>query len=267
MSTIRVYVETWVYGLKKGLQYPANVYFSIIEAVPSLWFATILWTRLAADRSPLGIYDLGNLLRYYLVTRMLATVISFETDWSLWQDIKNGNLSQYLMRPINCLLFRFLRQMGQDAVKAMSFPVLIGVGYLMVPGALFLPTRFDSLILAAISVINGLILARLLSYLRGAIAFWLHDSGPFAWIDRMAIGVLSGYYLPFGVLPPGLRRVVLVLPFQSLLSTPAEILLGVLDGATALRLVVRNLGWTVVAGIGLSIVWRRGLRRYEALGG
>jgi len=266
MRMIKLYLKTWAFGLKKGLQYRANIYFSLVRSVPSFCFATILWTH-AVQQDRIGIYDLDSLVRYYLVTRMLTSIMSFETDWDIWEDIKDGTLSQYLMRPVNCLVFRFVRQIGQDTVNMISFPFLIALGCLVFPRTLSFSIGLDALALSLVAIVNGVVFAKVLAYLRGALAFWLHDFGPFAWLDRLAIGVLAGYYIPAGVLPAGIRRAVLILPFQGLLSTPTEILLGVLDISTAARLTAINIGWTLVAGIGLSFLWRSGLRRYEALGG
>jgi len=267
MRIIRLCLKTWTFGLKKGLQYPTNVYISLVRSVPSFWFAAILWVSITEQTPVIGMYDLSSLLQFYLVTRMLAAVMSFETDWRLWDDIKDGRLSHDLLRPVNCLLFRFARQLGQDAINITSFPVLMAVGYLVLPVALTFPVGPSAAGLSLIAVINGIILAKLLAYLRGALAFWLHDAGPFAGVDRVVIGVLSGYFIPLGVLPEAVRSAVLVLPFQGILNTPVEILIGVLDINTAFRLTVINLGWTLTAGAGLWLVWRRGLRRYEALGG
>ena len=267
MSKIRLYLKIWAFGLKKGLQYPANIYFSILQPAPSFFFAAVLWTRAVEQNEVVGVYDLGSLLRYYLVTRILAAVMSFETDWDLWQDIKDGTLSQHLTHPVNYLLYKFMGQMGQDTVNMISCPLMVALGYLAFPSSLSFATGLDVLALSFVAIVNGLVFAKMLAYLRGSLAFWLHDSGPFAWVDRLAIGLLAGYYIPFGVLPAGIRRVLLLLPFQSLLSTPTETLLGVLDFNTALRLTAVNIGWTLVAGSGLSLLWRSGLRRYEALGG
>jgi ABC-2 type transport system permease protein len=57
-----------------------------------------------------------------------------------------------------------------------------------------------------------------------------------------------------------------MLPVQAIYSVPLAILLGKSDGPTAWLGILLQLGWIVMLW-GLAIVlWRAGLRQYEAVG-
>ena len=72
---------------------------------------------------------------------------------------------------------------------------------------------------------------------------------------------------PMAVLPPLMQQIAMVLPFRYMLGFPVEILTDQLDAAGLALGFTVQLAWVAVA-LTLSIVlWRRGLRLYEAVGG
>jgi ABC-type uncharacterized transport system permease subunit len=57
-----------------------------------------------------------------------------------------------------------------------------------------------------------------------------------------------------------------LLPFQSVVALPVEVLTGRVGPAEALpRLLVCTL-WVVVIGLGARLLWRSGVRSYSAVG-
>jgi ABC-2 type transport system permease protein len=67
---------------------------------------------------------------------------------------------------------------------------------------------------------------------------------------------------------PGVMQVAAIaLPFRYMVGFPVEVLSGHLDPAGLAQGFAIQLGWLAVALAFSALLWRRGLRRYEAVGG
>jgi ABC-2 type transport system permease protein len=73
--------------------------------------------------------------------------------------------------------------------------------------------------------------------------------------------------LPLELLPDSLRVVAWALPFQYIYYVPMSVLLGRLDGNELWSALAVQAAWAAALALLARAVWRRGLRRYEAVGG
>ncbi len=76
----------------------------------------------------------------------------------------------------------------------------------------------------------------------------------------------EGLWVPLELLPAWLRDAVLWLPFRATLAVPVEILTGTAAGLDALRLLSLQLAWLAFFTVLGTVLWRRGIQRYEAYG-
>jgi ABC-2 type transport system permease protein len=79
--------------------------------------------------------------------------------------------------------------------------------------------------------------------------------------------VFSGYLIPVDLFPQPLRGAIDWMPFRYQIGLPVELMTGAHGIGAALALLARQWTWVCVA-LGITfVVWRRGLRRFEAYGG
>ena len=79
--------------------------------------------------------------------------------------------------------------------------------------------------------------------------------------------VFSGYLVPIELFPPGLQEVAQWLPFHGQIGLPVEVLLGVHTRDVAFQWMVVQAGWILALGAVTTVLWRRGLKRFAAVGG
>jgi len=72
---------------------------------------------------------------------------------------------------------------------------------------------------------------------------------------------------PVALLPDALQVMAKLLPYRYMISFPVEVITGQLDGAELLTGFALQIGWLVVALAIYRFLWRRGVRRYTAIGG
>ena len=99
----------------------------------------------------------------------------------------------------------------------------------------------------------------------GSLAFWFDEVNGFSWARRLIVSVLSGAVVPLALMPGWAGGVVAVQPFRFTVSYPLEVLLGTVSGSVVAGFVLQA-GWTVVFIAAGALIWRRGLRNYQAAG-
>jgi ABC-2 type transport system permease protein len=115
-------------------------------------------------------------------------------------------------------------------------------------------------------IICAFIIELLIGFLIGAIAFWTDEvEGMQTTIDRIKRFFFGGYF-PLTLLPVSLVTVSKYLPFAYSFFAPAQLYLKKMDLHAGFIGVLIQVGWIVVLSIIVSVVWNRGLKKYEASG-
>lgn len=98
-------------------------------------------------------------------------------------------------------------------------------------------------------------------------AFWATRADALLAVQDSLVFLLGGQVAPVAVLPGVLRLLAVALPFRYMLGFPVEVLAGRLDARALLGGFALQLAWLAVALTLAALAWRRGLRRFSAVGG
>jgi ABC-2 type transport system permease protein len=99
------------------------------------------------------------------------------------------------------------------------------------------------------------------------LAFWVLEVSTFIFILYAFEYLASGHLFPLDILPRGLEQALYLTPFPYQLYFPVSIYMGKTTGADLFRgLLIQGL-WVVAAYCLARLAWRRGIRRYSAVGG
>src|SRR5215469_8755186 len=97
-------------GIQNNLTYRFNflarTVFGLIPLIATLY----VWRAIYSGKgqgAEVGTYTLAEMVSYYLlVTIVDALTAVSEDDWQIAADIKDGNISQFLLKPIDYLTYR-----------------------------------------------------------------------------------------------------------------------------------------------------------------
>jgi ABC-2 type transport system permease protein len=78
--------------------------------------------------------------------------------------------------------------------------------------------------------------------------------------------LFSGYLMPLELLGP-VANIARWLPFRFMLSAPVELLTRTQHRDDLVRLLGGQAAWAAISLTGALVLWRRGVRRFEAVGG
>lgn len=256
-------------GIQNTLVYRVNFLFRALFGLIPLIATISLWRAIYAgqEREVAG-YTLAQMVSYYLVVTIVDALTAVnEDDWQIAADIKDGQISQFLLKPMDYLTYRLcLFGAGRLIYTVVAF----------VPVALFIFIQRKNFILPADAATVGwfafsLVLTGLLqffiSYTMALLAFWVLEVSTFIFIVFAFEYIAGGHLFPLDILPPTLAKVLNFTPFPYQLFFPVNIYLGRATGGALYHGLLIQACWVVAAYLLARVVWNRGIRRYSAVGG
>lgn len=256
-------------GIQNTLVYRMNFLFrSVFSLIPL--FATIsLWRAIYAGKEgDVAGYTLAQMTSYYLIVTIVDALTAVtEDDWQIAADIKDGNISQFLLKPIDYLYYRLcLYGSGRLVFTACAFlPVTI---FLFVQREHFvLPPDWATLGWFALSITMTALLQFFISFTMALLAFWVLEVSTFIFILFAFEYIASGHLFPLDILPAGITQALHYTPFPYQLFFPVKIYLGRVAGAELYQGLFIQACWVVATYFLARFVWSRGIKKYSAVGG
>jgi ABC-2 type transport system permease protein len=256
-------------GIQNTLVYRTNFLFrSVFGLIPL--FATIsLWRAIYAGKEgDVAGYTLAQMTSYYLIVTIVDALTAVtEDDWQIAADIKDGNISQFLLKPIDYLYYRLcLYGSGRLVFTACAFlPVSI---FLFFQREHFvLPPDWAALGWFALSITMTALLQFFISFTMALLAFWVLEVSTFIFILFAFEYIASGHLFPLDILPASLAQALHYTPFPYQLFFPVNIYLGRVTGAELHQGLIIQACWVVATYCLARFVWSRGIKKYSAVGG
>jgi ABC-2 type transport system permease protein len=258
-------------GMQNNLTYRFNFLARSVFGLIPLIAILYVWKTIYAGNgagSRVGTYTLAEMISYYLLTAVVDALTAVnEDDWQIAADIKDGNISQFLLKPIDYLWYRLcLFLSGRVTYLAVAaIPLTLFILYLR--RYFVFPPDGVALGCFLLSTILTALLQFFMSYAMAMLAFWVLEVSTFIFILFAFEYLASGHLFPLDILPHGLEQALQFTPFPYQLYFPVSIYMGKTVGLELLKGLILQVGW-VVAAYGLArFAWRRGIKRYSAVGG
>ena len=256
-------------GIQNTLVYRMNFLFrSTFSLIPL--FATIsLWRAIYSGREgSVAGYTLAHMISYYLVVTIVDSLTAVtEDDWQIAADIKDGNISQFLLKPIDYLTYRLcLYGAGRLVFTACALvPVTLFIFFHR--NYFVLPPDPSAFVCFTVSLVLTGLLQFFISYTMALLAFWVLEVSTFIFILFAIEYIAGGHLFPLDILPAPLFQALQFTPFPYQLFFPVNVYLGRITGDAMLTGLAIQAGWVVATYLLARLVWSHGIRKYSAVGG
>jgi ABC-2 type transport system permease protein len=258
-------------GVQNNLTYRFNFLarslFGLIPLIAMLY----LWRTIYAGKGTaavVGSYTLAEMISYYLLTTVVDALTAVnEDDWQIAADIKDGNISQFLLKPVDYLWYRlclfFSGRLTYLAVAGIPLAVFI----FCLRQYFVFPPNWATLGLFLVSACLTALLQFFMSYTMAMLAFWVLEVSTFIFILFALEYIASGHLFPLDILPAGIARALAFTPFPYQLYFPVSVYMGKATGLDLIEGLLLQAGWVAGTFALARFMWSRGLRRYSAAGG
>ena len=260
----RAFPTLFKVGLAEIVAYRAEfVVWILTTNMPLVMLA--IWHAVAAD-GPVGRFDQREFTAYYLGVLAVRLLTSTWVVWQMSMEIKDGTLSSRLLRPIHPVFAYAAQHIAGVPMRAIVVSPILAI--MVVAAGDRLALRDPALVaIFAASLLGAWLLIFFTMVLVGALAFFV-DSAIAVFELWLAVhAIFSGYLIPLEALPSWIGRAAAVLPFRFMLGFPVEVLIGLVGPGAALGQLAVQWGYVLMLFACAMLVWRSGLRRFNAFGG
>jgi ABC-2 type transport system permease protein len=231
--------------------------------IPPLIYLFV-WST-AANESSIGGMTRDQFIVYYLVLILVNQLTYSQTNWTVGDVIRGGGMNALLLRPLAPFFDAVATQISGQVVYMVFLVPVTGILY----GVLHPQVQIEAQ--NALVFVPALIGAALLRFFWGywlaLLAFWATRADALLALQDALVFLLAGQVAPTVLLPGALRILANVLPFRYMLGFPVELLTGRLGPPEVRCGFAFQAAWLVVALTLYRVLWRRGVRRYSAVGG
>jgi ABC-2 type transport system permease protein len=268
LAGVNKYRHAFLVGLQSSLVYRWNFavrgFFSLFQLVQVF----ILWGAAYAGANHIGGFDFSQTITYFITILVLNFFVgAFNEDYQISEEIRNGLINQFLLKPINYFLYR---------LSIFSSARVVSGALILLPLALVLPLLRHHLVFPPEAwrfavILPALLLSALIqftiAYCFGLLTFWFLEIQGFVILSLAVESVLGGQLFPLDLMPVRLFQIAKYLPFYYQMYFPAAILTGRIGRGTAERGLGLELVWAALLLGAAQLLWTRGLRRHTAVGG
>jgi len=264
-SFIDFYLTSMRTQISVQFQYRAATYMYLLGMVAEPVIYLVVWTTIAEDSGgTVGGLTTGELAAYYIVWTFVRNMNTVFTPYGWEWRIREGELSGLLLRPLHPIHYDIAGFAG-GKLPWMLFYLPIGVVLTLV----FDPTfdfRAAEVAVFAVAIWGAYLIRTFNQTALGLMCFWTTRVGAAFSLYITVELLLSGRLVPMTLMPDWVQTLAWFLPFQWTFYFPIETLVGDLSNAELLAGLGMQMFWTLVGICIFSLVWRRAVRRYTAVG-
>lgn len=237
-----------------------------IRNVARLLTLYFLWEAILGKQTNLFGYSRSMLLTYILLGALLDALVFSSQSFGLADEINNGTLSNFLLRPLNYFFYWAAKDIGDKTMNVMFFIMEFSIFLVIIHPPFFLQTNIITFGFFIISISFALLLSFLCYLLLGMIGFWSNESWAPRFLFVILLNFFAGGLVPLNMLPSALYTILKLLPFTYLYYFPLRIYLGLANLEEIFSAYTITILWIALLYLLNKYIWSLGLKLYTAQG-
>lgn len=264
LRRLRKWWAVFAIYFQDGIAYRASGLIWITTDLVTAVTMPLVWASAAKGGYIQG-FSASDFVVYYLAMLLIASFVTSHIMWELATEIREGQFSTFLVRPIGFIEFTFFRNLSWRLLRPvlfLPFFVLLLWAYRGFLGEVQLNLGWEFW--------ASLILGHLVSYFfvvaMSMLALFVQEASSIFELYYFPMLFLSGQVFPVALLPDWARHLAKVFPFYFTSGAPTEILVGRVEASAVPSILIAQVGWIVGSAVAARILWARGLRCYTGVG-
>jgi ABC-2 type transport system permease protein len=268
LAPLRIQLQIFNLGVQSNLIYRWNFLLRVLVSFVPLLGSVFLWNAVFTGHQSFAGYTFNSMIAYFITLILIDTLaIAVDDDFEIAEDIRDGRINALLLKPIDYRLYRFYLFASSRVVHTTFALVPLAIGMI------WLHRYYDglpwlaNLPLALLATAGAALIQFLFCFMLALIAFWILDIGSITFIVYSVEFLVGGRMFPVDALPHWMQVICLHLPFAYEYYFPAALLIGHVQGAAVVTGFLWQWAWIGFFYVLSGILWKRGLRKYTAVGG
>lgn len=242
------------------------IFWLIVNLLPLIVYF-YLWKAIFAQKAVVAGYTFGAMISYYLGVSIAAKLIQSHIADEISREIREGFISVYLLKPVSHFFSKYI---GELAFKVLEAAIAL-IPYLLVIYLLkdyFVAPELKNIFWLILIVPLSYTLYFMFVYILGLFSFWLTETWGITSIFQLVfLNIAAGQLVPLDFFGKTINQILSFLPFKYLLYFPVNLYLGRITDIEILKGIGIEIFWIVIVAFLVRLIYQKGLKRYEAVGG
>ncbi|MCB0343680.1 MAG: ABC-2 family transporter protein [Bdellovibrionales bacterium] len=268
-SDMRIYAGFIRNGFLNMLAYRLRYVTGILTYLLLVSVQFFIWQGVYSDSAAgatIKGYSLSEMITYVAIGWIARSFYHSNIDYDIADLVRTGQISIYLIRPVNFQLMLIFNSMGESLFRIACFSWPIALTILLV-FPVQLPAGLLAFFMFCFSTLVGFIVLAQFNFLIGMAAFPLKSIQGIMRAKYFIIQLLSGLLLPLTFFPDWFRSALEVLPFKLISYIPLQFYLGKVDSSQIAGIVLTQVAWIAVLWFAGRYFWMRAFSRLTLQGG
>ena len=124
-----MYKQVFKLGFRKSYEYRTNFYMGFVSLIFPLTIQYFMWAGLfsASEDGTVFQYSFAQMLEYAVFASLVTKIISSSFVYEISNDIMQGGLAKYLVKPISYFRYHLMNYMGEKSATVLSSLFIIVV--------------------------------------------------------------------------------------------------------------------------------------------
>ncbi len=265
---MKKYLTVFGLSFQNEFTYRLNFILWRFRNVLRVLMTFFLWNSIFSQNRIAFGYSREQMMAYvFLVLVITAFVSSAPSNDNIGGEIANGDLSNYLTKPISYMKYWLTRDWSSKLLNLLFAFGEISLLYFWLRPQLIINSSPGSVVIGVLLCVSAALIYFLVTKLAVMVAFWIPENTWGLMFSFLVLfEVLSGAIFPLDVLPTLGSKLLQFTPFPYMIYYPIAVMVGKLSPAQGLRILLQSLVWL---GVGIWLVnkmWKSGLKTYSATG-
>lgn len=202
---------------------------------------------------------------FFLIIAGALLMSHVEEDVSR-EDIRQGELVKYIIRPFSYYWFNFFEELPYRVLQGFYGVVFFFILTLFFNIAFEFTTSLQSFLLSVVIAIFAYFISYTFKMILGLTAFWLTDTYGFYHLTDMAIFIFAGYSVPLQLFPQMVEKIAYWLPFAYMIYFPIISFQGKLSVAEQVFIIMLQGVWLCILVCLYKFIWHKGIQKFSGVG-
>jgi len=248
--------------------YRGTIWLWLLVDVYQFVMMIFLWKSVYQFNDTISGFSFNQMLIYFLATNLFFIFTDLETVWAMAEEIKEGRISLYMVKPISYKMRLVFEVFGRAiGILVLLLPIVLATGVVItiVFDIVYTITLWDILISILFIPLITLLMFEF-AFFFGTLVIYTNNEFGLVIFMSVFIRIVSGQLIPIALYPAFLQNIILYVPFQYI-SYPPLILLGKIGDSSALIGLAILFLWVIVFKIINHFMYRFSVKKMVVFGG
>ena len=251
-----------------ALEYKANSVVGLFAILSGLLIEYLIWSMIYSSQSSAYTIDgwtFNRLIAYIFLSMIIGQLkSSWVTAHEMIMQIRQGFMNQYLVKPLSFFSYHLMNFIGTNILYYIPYAILIFIAPIIFKDLIFI--NFVQVPFFILAVIISIYLSYSIYFFMVCFAFWFGEVRAMIVSYNLFNVFLSGQLIPIALFPEGLKQFVMHSPFRFMVDFPVSIATGILPEEQRIPGLISAIMWSILLSIIASMIYKMGIKDYEAYG-